>query len=103
MSDWVEVARTSEFEGTDRKMVDLGGHHQIGIYKLPDGYYAVSVWCSHQKASMFHGEITDHQIECPLHGARFCLKTGRNLSLPAVRPIRRYDLKLDGDRILVRV
>lgn len=103
MSDWVEVARTSEFEGTDRKMVDLGGHHQIGIYKLPDGYYAVSVWCSHQKASMFHGEITDHQIECPLHGARFCLKTGRNLSLPAVRPIRRYDLKLDGDRILVRI
>ncbi|MCS6771257.1 MAG: non-heme iron oxygenase ferredoxin subunit [Kiritimatiellae bacterium] len=103
MSEWQEVARVSEFDQTDRKMVDLGGSHQIGIFRRSDGFYAISVWCSHQKASMFHGEVTDHQIECPLHGARFCLKTGRNLSLPAVRPIRRYDLKVEGDRIFLKV
>ncbi len=103
MSDWHDVAGEDEFSGTDRKLVDLGGHHQIALYKLSDGYYAVSAWCSHQKASMFNGEISGHELECPLHGARFCLRTGRNLCLPAVRPVRRYDVKLDGGRIRIKV
>lgn len=103
MSEWREVALESEFQQTDRKLVDLGGIHQIGVFKRPDGYYAISAWCSHQKATMIHGEVVDHELECPLHGARFCLKTGRNLSLPAVRPVRRYDLKVDGGRIYLKV
>jgi 3-phenylpropionate/trans-cinnamate dioxygenase ferredoxin subunit len=103
MSTWVEVATESEFEQTDRKLVDLGGSLQIGLFKLPDGYFAISAWCSHQKASMVHGEVTDHQLECPLHGARFCLRTGRSLSLPAVRGVPRYDVKVDGGRIYLQV
>lgn len=103
MSDWIEVARVDEFNGTDRKLVDLGGLHQIGLFKLADGFYAISAWCSHQRATMIHGEITDHELECPLHGARFCLRTGRHLCLPAVRPVRRYDVKVDGDRVYIKV
>lgn len=103
MSDWVEVAAEDEFKETDRKLVDLGGALQIGLFKLDDGYFAVSAWCSHQKSSMVHGEVTDHEIECPLHGARFDLRTGRHLCLPAVRPIPRYDVRVDGGRIFVKV
>lgn len=103
MSTWTEAATEAEFAHTDRKLVDLGGALQIGLFKLPDGYYAVSAWCSHQKASMVHGEVSDHELECPLHGARFCLRTGRNLSLPAVRPVARYDVKVDGGRIFIKV
>ena len=103
MSDWVEVAEVTEFKETDRKLVDLGGDKQIGLFKLPDGFYAVSAWCSHQKSSLVHGDICNHEIECPLHGARFDLKTGRHLSLPAVRPIARFDVKIDGNKILLKV
>jgi nitrite reductase/ring-hydroxylating ferredoxin subunit len=103
MSAWVEAARTSEFAETDRKLVDLGGDRQIGLFKRPEGYFAVSAWCSHQKASIVHGDVNGHEIECPLHGARFDLRTGRHLSLPAVRPIARFDVKVEGDRILIRV
>ena len=103
MSDWVEVAEISEFKETDRKLVDLGGDRQIGLFKLPDGFYAVSAWCSHQKSSLVHGDVNNHEIECPLHGARFDLKTGRHLSLPAVRPIARFDVKVDGNKILLKV
>lgn len=103
MSAWHDVAGVEEFAQTDRKLVDLGGRHQIGLFKLADGFFAVSAWCSHQRATMIHGEVTDHELECPLHGARFCLRTGRNLSLPAVRPIERYEVKVDGGRIYVKV
>lgn len=103
MGNWVEVATEAEFADTDRKLVDLGGNLQIGLFKCVDGYYAISAWCSHQKATMFHGEVVDHELECPLHGARFCLRTGRNLSLPAVRPVPRYELKVVDGKIFLNV
>ncbi len=103
MSNWVEVARVVEFESTDRKLVDLGGNQQIVLVKLPDGFFAVSAWCSHQRASLLQGEISDHEIECPLHGARFDLRTGKQLCLPAVRPISNYPVKVENEQIFLQV
>ena len=103
MSDWVEVADVSEFNEFDRKLVDLGGDKQIGLFKLPDGYFAISAWCSHQKTSLVHGDVSGCEIECPLHGARFDLKTGRHLTLPAVRPIPKYDVRVENNKIFLRV
>ena len=103
MSKWVEAADVSEFEKTDRKVVDLGGDRQVGLFKLEDGFYAIDAWCSHQKALMVIGEITDHELMCPLHGARFDLRTGRHLSLPAVKPVNRYDVKVEGTKIYLKV
>jgi 3-phenylpropionate/trans-cinnamate dioxygenase ferredoxin subunit len=103
MSNWIEVAQVGEFEVTDRKLVDLGGNLQIGVFKREDGFYAISAWCSHQKATMLHGEVVDHELECPLHGARFCLRTGRNLSLPAVRPVPCYELKVEDGKIFLNM
>lgn len=103
MSSWHLVAEEGEFKETDRKLVDLGGNHQIGLFKQPDGFYAISTWCTHQKTTMIHGEVCDGALECPLHGARFDLRTGRNLCLPAVRPVARYDVKVEDGRIYIKV
>lgn len=103
MSKWVEVASVAEFNHTDRKLVDLGGNLQIGVFKCGNDFFAVSAWCSHQKATMFHGEVMDHKLECPLHGAQFCLRTGQHLSLPAVKPIPRYELKIENGKIFLNI
>lgn len=99
---WHEVATVAEFESTDRKLVDLGGSTQIGIFKHNGGFVAISAWCSHQKASIMTGDVDDGEIMCPLHGARFKLNTGEALSLPATQPIPTYKLKIDGTKILVK-
>jgi len=102
MSGWIEVAAVEEFKHTDRKLVDLGGQHQIGLFKLSDGFYAVSAWCSHQKATIIHGDIEGYEIECPLHAARFDLRNGQHKCLPAVRPIKSYETKVEGGKILLK-
>jgi len=102
MTEWIEIADVEEFKHTDRKLVDLGGAHQIGLFKLPDGFYAVSAWCSHQKATIIHGDIEDYEIECPLHGARFDLRNGRQMCLPAVRPIASYEVKVENNKVLLK-
>ena len=103
MGAWKEVAAVGEFEKTDRKLVDLGGERYIGLFKLDDGYFAIDGTCSHEKASLVLGEVSDHEVMCPLHGARFDLRTGRHLSLPAVRPLKSYPVKVENAKIWVEI
>ena len=100
--EWQEAAAESEFESTDRKLLDLGGEKQIGLFKVDDGYHAISAWCSHQKTSMVHGELDGHELMCPLHGARFDVRSGKNLSLPAVKPVAHYPVKVEDGKIYVK-
>lgn len=103
MAEWKDVAKTDDFKLTDRKLVDLGGPHQIGLFKVGEAYFAVSAWCSHQKTTILTGDVEDYEIECPLHGARFDLRTGRHLCLPAVKPIASYPVKVEGDTIYLEL
>lgn len=76
---------------------------RIAIIKLNDGYYAVDEMCSHEEESLASGSISDGQIECPKHGARFDIKTGEVKAFPAVRPIRTYPVTQENDEIFLNI
>ena len=103
MAEWKEAADVSEFARTDRKLVDFGGTLQIGLFKLGEEFFAISAWCSHQRAIIVHGDIVDGEIECPLHSAKFDLRSGRHICLPAVRPIASYQVKVENGKIFINV
>ena len=96
---WKEIATEEEFARQDRKLVDAGDGRHIVLIKEGNQYYAIGAWCSHGKASLAIGEIEGGAIQCPLHGARFDLKTGKNLSMPATRPIPSYEVKVEMNKI----
>ncbi len=101
--EWTKVAATSELADGQKKCVDLGDDRQLCVLKTEGEYFAIGAWCSHQKASMALGGVEGGEILCPLHGARFDLRTGKNLSLPAVRPIPVYETKVEGGDLWVKV
>ena len=102
MSEWRKLATTTDFADTDRKYCEVDDDTQLGIFKVGDAdFYAVEIWCSHQRVSMITGYVEGCELTCPLHGASFDLKTGEALGLPASMPIQTYELKLEGDDILV--
>ena len=103
MKQWVKAADKSEFVETDRKLVDLGGNLQIGLFKVADRFHAINAWCSHQRATMVHGDLHEYELTCPIHGARFDIRNGRALCLPAVRPVKAYPVKVDGNEIFLQV
>jgi 3-phenylpropionate/trans-cinnamate dioxygenase ferredoxin subunit len=65
--------------------------------------YAVRDECSHADVMLSHGEVEDGKVECWLHGSQFDLATGKPTGLPAIRPVPVYDVKIDGDDVLVDV
>lgn len=100
---WMDVADVSEFEASDRKQVFTPDGEEIGLYRVGGEYFAISNTCTHAMASMIGGLVVNHEIECPLHGARFDLRDGKNLTPPAVRPLKTFAVKREGNRLWVKV
>jgi 3-phenylpropionate/trans-cinnamate dioxygenase ferredoxin subunit len=82
------------------------GDGLVAVVNLGDaGFRAVDAICSHEHYYLDEGEVDvdDHTIECAKHGSTFDLETGNPRTLPAVRPVAVYDLKIDNDDILIEV
>ena len=101
MSEYTKVASLSELSSGEMKMVTLG-EEDILLANVDGKIHAVSDLCSHADASLSDGYIEEGEVECPLHGSRFNLTTGEALNLPADEPLKVYEIKVEGDDILVR-
>ena len=65
--------------------------------------YALEDLCSHEEYPLSGGELEGAEVECMLHGARFDVCSGRATRLPAVRPVKTYEVEVrDGD-VFVRI
>jgi 3-phenylpropionate/trans-cinnamate dioxygenase ferredoxin subunit len=75
----------------------------ICVTRIGDEVFAVNDTCSHADASLSEGDVSDHKIECWLHGAEFDLRTGEALTPPAVAPLKKYSVSVDGDSVTVEI
>ncbi|HUG85072.1 MAG TPA: non-heme iron oxygenase ferredoxin subunit [Euzebya sp.] len=66
-----------------------------------DTVKAVHNTCSHAQYDLHEGWVEDSAIECGLHGSTFDLDTGMPQSLPAVKPIPTYAVRIDGEDVLI--
>lgn len=101
MSKWIKTISESEFDEPVKKVNYEG--IQIALFRLEDGIYAINDVCSHERASLAEGVVEGGQVECPQHGARFDIKTGKNLSFPAVTPVDSYPVKIEDGYVFVQV
>ena len=72
----------------------------LSVVRLGSAVYVIGDTCSHADVSLSDGEVDASActIECPKHGSEFDLRTGEPKSLPAVRPVPRYETSVvDGD------
>jgi nitrite reductase/ring-hydroxylating ferredoxin subunit len=100
---WVRVAAKGEVAEGACIGVRANGR-EIAVYHLPGGdYRATDDICPHAYALLSQGWMENGQIECPLHSARFDIKTGRALCAPADDNVAVFAVKLDGDDVLVQL
>jgi len=89
--------------GTARQFVVDG--QKLAIVRIDDDWYAIGDTCTHQKISLSEGEVhaDTREIECWKHGSCFSLETGEPSSLPATKAEPVFDVRVDGDDVLVEL
>ncbi|MDQ7850776.1 MAG: non-heme iron oxygenase ferredoxin subunit [Armatimonadota bacterium] len=100
MSGFVKVATVDQIPPGQGRRVEVDGR-QIALFNVGGRFYAVDDTCTHEEASLAAGALSGEIVACPKHGSRFHLPTGRVLSLPAVRPVDTYEVKVEGADVLV--
>ncbi len=96
------VAKVSEISVGELKPVEAGGKRLL-ICHTASGFHAVDDTCTHDDGPLADGWLDGEAIECPRHGAKFDVATGRVLCLPAAVPITAYHVRVEGDNVQVDV
>ena len=80
---------------------------RIGVFLCSGKYMAIDDHCTHDEASLADGGVFVQDgkciVECPWHGAQFDLQSGAALTLPAVKPVKSYPVRIEGDSIEVEI
>ena len=99
---FVPVAKVQDVPPGAMKFVDVGGTPVV-LCNVGGTIYAAGNLCTHDDGPLAGGTLEDHAIECPRHGARFDVRDGHVVCLPAAKPIPVYEVKVDGEQITVKV
>ena len=94
------VAAVSDIPVGEVRVVQCGPR-SLAISNVDGTIYAIDNRCTHDGGPLGEGRLRNGRILCPRHGAAFDAKTGRVLSLPAVRNVQAYEVTVDGDDICV--
>lgn len=96
MHEFQRVIDIEEVPDPGKTLVEVEGE-MISLFHVDEGWYALDDVCTHDGGPLADGELRDHKIACPRHGAKFDIRTGAALTMPAVRPTRAHEVKvLDG-------
>jgi 3-phenylpropionate/trans-cinnamate dioxygenase ferredoxin subunit len=102
MAEWIKVATVDELPPGERIVVDMD-YEWVAIFNVGGTLYAINDTCSHEETSLAEGELDGYEVTCPLHGARFDIRTGDVLSFPAVVGVDAYEVKIEGDDVYLRL
>jgi 3-phenylpropionate/trans-cinnamate dioxygenase ferredoxin subunit len=75
----------------------------VALCNVDGQIYAVANVCTHDDGPLGEGYLLGDEIECPRHGARFNVRSGTVRGLPAIIPIPTFEVKIEGDDVLVDV
>ena len=102
MDAFLPAATTDEIPDPGKKLVELDDHLVVLIH-AGGKYYCIDDICTHDGGTLYDGRLVDGAIECPRHGARFDIKSGQALTMPATEPTRVHEVKVEGGTVYVRL
>src|SRR5262245_49760836 len=98
----IMVAGADELKDGEMKQVDAGGT-KILLARVNGKYHAVGAICPHYGGPLAEGALCGERVICPWHHASFDVKTGDLLEPPAFDALPRYEVKIEGDSVIVVV
>ncbi len=96
------VGKTIDVGPGELEYVEVGPNYvPIVLINFEGDFYALGDLCTHEEASLSDGELQGDEIECPLHGGAFEIKTGLPANFPVVVPATTYRTRVVGDEVQI--
>ena len=102
MSDFVRIAKVPDVPDPGKTIVEVN-ERLIGLFHVDGQFYALDDICTHDDGPLAEGSLEGHEIICPRHGARFDIRDGRALTMPATRATTIHEVKVENGEVLVKL
>lgn len=97
MTEFVKIARVEDIPPGERLWYEFE-EETVVVFNIGGTFYCIADLCTHDGGPLEDGELDGCEVECPRHGARFDVRTGKALSLPATSAVPTFAVKIeDGD------
>jgi 3-phenylpropionate/trans-cinnamate dioxygenase ferredoxin subunit len=96
------IANVNDVPEGERLFFELEGQ-RIVLFAMNGEFLATGDVCTHDGGPVGEGELVGEEIICPRHGARFNIRSGKVISMPAVSDIPVYPVKIRGGFIEVGI
>jgi len=102
MADFVKVATIHDIADPGQLLVEAEDRMLV-LFRVGNDVFALDDICTHDNGPLSEGEFSGDTIACPRHGAKFDIKTGAAISMPATKGTVSHEVKIENDEILVRI
>ena len=102
MSEFVEAATVDDVPESGVLCLEVEERFVV-IVRIDGQYYCLDDVCTHDGGTLGDGPLVDGCLECPRHGARFDVKTGDAVTMPATEPTSSHEVMVTGDTIMVKL
>jgi len=99
---FVRVANAASFPDPGRELVEVEDQLVV-LLKVSGEFFALDDVCTHDGGPLSDGDLEDHTIACPRHGAKFDIRTGAALTMPATQATRSHEVKVENGEVFVRL
>jgi 3-phenylpropionate/trans-cinnamate dioxygenase ferredoxin subunit len=99
---FVKVALTKDLGDGEMMGVEAGGK-EIVVANLQGKYSAIGNRCTHMSCLLSDGSFVGENVTCPCHGSVFDIRTGNAVRGPAKKPEPVFQVRVEGDQVLVEV
>lgn len=97
---FVKVCSVADLESGGCLRIE-DGPEPVGLFNVDGDFFAIDDTCTHGEWSLCDGYLEGHEIECTLHMAKFCVRTGAVLAPPADTSVKVYPVEVKGDDVMV--
>jgi nitrite reductase/ring-hydroxylating ferredoxin subunit len=101
MADWVKVASVDEIKPGKMKKVEVNGV-EICLANVGGKFFAIGNVCTHTGGPLCDGSLEGFEVECPWHGSKFDVRSGKVTNPPAREPEPAFEVKVQGKDVLVK-
>ena len=99
MGQPIKVGTTADIPPGTGKVVEAGGK-TIAVFNCGGTFYAIDNTCKHRGGPLGEGSLSGTTVTCPWHGWEYDVASGA-CAMDASVKVQRFDVKVDGDDVLV--
>ena len=102
MSEFIQVAKVSDVANAGKLILEVDDR-MVVLLHINDQFFCIDDVCTHDGGPLGEGELCGFELACPRHGAKFDVRNGAALTMPATEATVVHEVKIEGENVFIRI